>query len=433
MSTAETPSAAMPNGWQKVPLNDLNRGRVSTINPANYPDELFEYYSIPAYQDGELPTVVSGKEIGSSKLVLTPGTVLFGKLNPRVEKVWCVRNETAHRKIGSTEWMPIVANDRVDNQFVYFLLWSEHVMPRAKTLVSGSTPSRQRVDPSSFYKIEVPLPPLNEQRKIAFILSLMRRGIGIQERLVQEVTELKASFLKKFFTEGLRGEPQAETEIGQMPESWGATPLGECCYVLSGSLSYTDFLNLPPADPNNSIECMAVKVSDMNLPGNEIRFLDANAKKRLSATLARKKLIPPNAVVFPKRGAAIATNKKRLTTTWTVLDPNLIAVLPREGVDCDFLFFWTQTFDLKKITDPGPTPQLNKKDLTPLLMPVPPDIEEQREIAAALLNLEAKIDIHQRRLGLFRELFRTLLHQLLIGEIRVDDLDLSKLESVEAA
>ena len=140
-----------------------------------------------------------------------------------------------------------------------------------------------------------------------------------------------------------------------------------------------------------------------------------------------------SAVVFPKRGAAIATNKKRLTTTWTVLDPNLIAVRPKGKVDSGFLFYWTQTFDLKKITDPGPTPQLNKKDLTPLLMPVPPDISEQQEIAAALSTVEAKIDLLRHAHALLSDLFDTLLHQLMTAQIRVHDLDLPELESAIAA
>jgi type I restriction enzyme S subunit len=203
--------------------------------------------------------------------------------------------------------------------------------------------------------------------------------------------------------------------------------------VLSGALPYTEFLSYPTEDTDDSVLCMGVKVSDMNLPGNENRFESANVQKRLPLALARKKLVPANAIVFPKRGAAIATNKKRLTTTWTVLDPNLIAVRAKRTVDSDFIFFWSQTFDLRTITDPGPTPQLNKKDLTPLLIPVPPDIIEQEEIAAALSTVEAKISLQRRRHALLNDLFRTLLHKLLTAEIRVGDLDLSRLERAAAA
>jgi type I restriction enzyme S subunit len=286
---------------------------------------------------------------------------------------------------------------------------------------------------SDIFNHKIALPPLSEQRQIARVLGLVQRASEQQLRLTELTLELKKSLLKKLFTEGLRKEPQIETEIGPMPESWTATPLGECCSVLSGSMSYSDFLKTPANNSSDSVECMGVKVSDMNLPGNENNLVRANAQKKLPFALAEKKLVPSNAVVFPKRGAAIATNKKRLTTTWTVLDPNLIAVHPKSNVDSNFLFYWTQTFDLRMITDPGPTPQLNKKDLTPLLMPVPPDIREQREIARALTTIDMKIELHRRSQASLNALFRTLLHQLMAAEIRVFDLELPELDNAVAA
>ena len=179
----------------------------------------------------------------------------------------------------------------------------------------------------------VPRPDKGEQRKIAAVLGVVQRSIEQQERLLQLTTELKKTLLHQLFTQGLRGEPKKETDIGLMPQSWNPIPLGACCDILSGPLSYTDFLKMTPSDEDDAVECMGVKVSDMNLPGNESRFVTANQVKRLPVALARRKLIPPNTVVFPKRGAAIATNKKRLTTRWTVLDPNLIGVHAKDMLD----------------------------------------------------------------------------------------------------
>jgi len=203
-----------------------------------------------------------------------------------------------------------------------------------------------------------------------------------------------------------------------MPLSWEPTPLGVCCDILSGSLSYTDFLKIAPSNEDDAIECMAIKVSDMNLPGNESRFVTANQIKRLPVALASRKLLPPHTVVFPKRGAAIATNKKRLTTTWTVLDPNLIGVRAKDMLDAELLFHWLQTFDLRKITDPGPTPQLNKKDLIPVLMPLPSDIDEQREVTRMISGVDSKQSHHQQKKTALTHLFRTLLHQLMTVQIQ---------------
>ena len=66
----------------------------------------------------------------------------------------------------------------------------------------------------------IPIPPLAEQRKIAAVLGLVQRAIEQQERLIALTTELKKALLHKLFTEGLRGEPQKQTEIGPVPESW---------------------------------------------------------------------------------------------------------------------------------------------------------------------------------------------------------------------
>ena len=224
----------LPDDWELSTLGDLNTRKAPTLNPKDFIDETFEYYSIPDFQRDQCPSLTNGGAIESSKLLLKPKTVLFGKLNPRVEKVWRVAESSEFRQIGSTEWIPILPNDRVDADFLYFLEWSDHVMPIAKTLVSGSTPSRQRVDPKSFYRLQVPLPPLPEQKKIAHILSTVQRAIEVQERIIQITTELKKTLMHKLFTEGTHGEPQKQTEIGPIPESWEVNRFDAFCILQRG-------------------------------------------------------------------------------------------------------------------------------------------------------------------------------------------------------
>ena len=139
----------------------------------------------------------------------------------------------------------------------------------------------------------VPVPTGPEQRKIAGVLGVVQRAMEQQERGIALTAELKKALLHQLFTAGLRGEPQKQTAIGDMPESWNPTPLGTCCDILSGSLSYTDFLKTTESVEHEAVECMAVKVSDMNLTGNEARFLTANAVRRLPIAFATRKLFLP--------------------------------------------------------------------------------------------------------------------------------------------
>jgi type I restriction enzyme S subunit len=272
--------------------------------------------------------------------------------------------------------------------------------------------------------LEVPKPKRGEQEKIAAVLWKVQSAIEIEERLIVVARELKQSAMHQLFMHGLRSEQQKESLIGRVPESWAIKRLEDCCEVVSSSLSYTDFSTMPDSEAEDAVVSMGIKVSDMNLAGNEHRITKSNLHKRIQLSLARKKFVAPGTVVFPKRGAAIATNKKRVTTAWTVLDPNLIGVQGGEGVDTDYLFYWFQTFDLRTITEPGPTPQLNKKNLVPLLLPIPATKDEQREIAAVMRKIDNKIDAHVRKRAALQDLFKTLLHKLMVGEIRVADLDI---------
>jgi type I restriction enzyme S subunit len=308
--------------------------------------------------------------------------------------------------------------------FCYFFLASQFNELNSRT--TGAT--IPHVDKSTLSSLLTPLPPKPEQEKIAAVLWKIHQAIRIEEELIATARELKRAAMHQLFGKGIRNEPQKDSEIGPIPQSWNLKRIDECCDVVSSSLSYTDFAGMSEANDGDTVPAMGIKVSDMNLSGNESQIVRANLQKNISTKFAENRLVPPDTIVFPKRGAAIATNKKRLTTAWTVLDPNLIGVRAGKGVDSGFLFFWFQRFDLRTITEPGPTPQLNKKNLTPLLLPLPNDFQEQSEIASIVRRIDDKISIHKRRQGTLQELFKTMRHQLMVGQIRVANLDIDLTE-----
>ena len=56
-----------------------------------------------------------------------------------------------------------------------------------------------------------------------------------------------------------------------------------------------------------------------------------------------------------------------------------------------------------------------------------PTVGEQREIVTILDAIDRKIDLHQRKRAVLEELFRALLHKLMIGEIHVAELGIAML------
>lgn len=282
------------------------------------------------------------------------------------------------------------------------------------------------------YAIEAKFPLRDEQGSIASALDCVESSIQLEAAALENTQELKRAAMRELFTRGLRGEAQKETEIGLVPESWDVKRLDSRAQVVSTRMSYTELESAKSAH-ENSVRVIGIKVSDMNRVGNETVLTAAALERNLDAKLSEYRCAPPGTIVFPKRGAAIATNKKRMTTTWSVFDPNVIGVVPGDLINSGFLFHWFQSFDLKAITEPGPTPQLNKKHLDPLLIPVPPTTAEQTEIVAILDALDRKIALHRQKRAVLGELFQSLLHKLMTGEIRVTDLDLSALEQAQVS
>ena len=263
-----------------------------------------------------------------------------------------------------------------------------------------------------------------EQRVIGQVLRCVEHAWNHQSSMMATVGRLKRASMRELFERGLHREPQKETEIGRVPKSWEIQRLDERAQVVSTRMSYSE-LELLQDLPGDGVKVLGIKVSDMNSKGNEIELRRAALEKVVEQSVASSRCARPGTIVFPKRGAAIATNKKRLTSTWTVFDPNVIGVVAQDGLEQRFLFHWFQLFDLRSITEPGPTPQLNKKNLDPLLIPVPRAGEEQREIAAVVDALDGKLRLHRQKGEVLERIFKALLHNLMTGEIRVSDLDLS--------
>ena len=66
---------------ERKSIADINQYCGSTINPLDTPDTIYELYSVPSYEN-QVPEIIKGKEIGSSKITVEDGDVLICKINP---------------------------------------------------------------------------------------------------------------------------------------------------------------------------------------------------------------------------------------------------------------------------------------------------------------------------------------------------------------
>lgn len=169
-----------------------------------------------------------------------------------------------------------------------------------------------------------------------------------------------------------------------MPEGWEWCRFGSVVTLMSGT-------TYPAEKELLSGTHLYVKVGDMNLPGNEYEI---STSSHYLDEYNISHLIPVNSVIFPKRGGAIATNKKKLVLRDEILiDLNTMAFTPISPVNLMYCYYWFLSIDLGKINSGSSVPQINNKDIEPLLFPVPPTFEQERIVQAIvpLLDAEQKI------------------------------------------
>ena len=169
--------------------------RGGSINPKNHPDETFELYSIPAHDAGK-PEILLGKEIGSSKSCIQPNDVLLSKIVPHTRRCWVVGDADEHRLIGSGEWI-IFRSEKVYPKYLKYFLTSDIFHKQFMNTVAGVGGSLVRARPAEVERIQIPLPPLPEQKRIAAILD---KADQLRQKR-QQAINLADEFLRSVFLE----------------------------------------------------------------------------------------------------------------------------------------------------------------------------------------------------------------------------------------
>jgi type I restriction enzyme M protein len=158
-------SGTIRTAYPLVPAKRFLRSTLQTVDPRTAPGELFELWSIPAYDAG-MPELVRGSEIGSQKKCLAPGDVLLSRIIPHIRRAWVVEtNRDGRRQLGSTEWI-IFAGEGAAPEYLRRVFLSDPFHARFMRTISGIGGSLQRANVEAVGDIRIPLPPLDVQAEV---------------------------------------------------------------------------------------------------------------------------------------------------------------------------------------------------------------------------------------------------------------------------
>ena len=254
------------------------------------------------------------------------------------------------------------------------------------------------------------LPPLNEQEKITKILSVWEKSITTTEQLLANSQQQKKALMQKLLT----GKVRLLDEDGVRFEGdWEHGRLGDLCTFKGGSAFKEEYQG------NTEGDFPFIKVSDMNLCGNEKYIVHSNNwVTKENTSLMKVKPFPADAVVFAKVGAALLLNRRRILSRPTIIDNNMMAAIPTKSGNTMFIYQLMLAIDFAKFVQDGAVPSVNQGDLAAFKISYPV-IEEQRKIAEVLSAAEREIALFQEKIDTLKVEKKALMQQLLTGKRRV--------------
>ena len=330
--------------------------------------------------------------------------VLLAKITPCFEngKLSIAKGLKNGVGFGSSEFMVLRCSSMLLPEYLFYFLSRDVVRESGKLSMTGAV-GHKRISPEFVQSLPLRAPPLEEQQRIVAILDEAFEGLdrarANAEANLQSAKELFDQELTLTFTEGKQG--------------WTNGTVGDLCILKSGT-TVDKSLELP------SGEIPYVKVAEMNLPDNldgiqtSIRFLN---KKNVSPS----QIIPAGSTIFPKRGGAILTNKKRRVLVDICADLNVMSVFPGSDIDSEFLYYFFLSTDMRKLGSGSSIPQINNYDIAPLKIAYPKDLDAQTKVTDELKAFHEHCDelcnSYDNQLQNLDDLRQSLLQKAFAGEL----------------
>ena len=149
----------IPRGWHIGRFGDVVEQLRDQENPLSSPEELFQHFSIPAFDEKQCSKPEFGASIMSEKSRVPIGAILLSKLNPDIERVWMVDVRPQERAVCSTEFLVLRALSPFTRSYVYCLTRSSLFRHQIESLVTGTSKSHQRAQVESILNLAVVVPP----------------------------------------------------------------------------------------------------------------------------------------------------------------------------------------------------------------------------------------------------------------------------------
>jgi type I restriction enzyme S subunit len=418
-----TESEPVPAKWQIATLGEICDQHQENVDPSATAENV--YVGLEHIEPGNPRLTNWGRpaEVRSGKTRFRPSDILYGKLRPYLDKAVLAERGG----ICSTDILVFrCPNGAVLPEFLIYALHTREFLEHAVRTTHGV--NHPRTSWAALRQFALPVPPVPEQRRIAGVLSTIQRSIEAQNKVIAAARELKRSLMKHLFTYGpvpvteTSRVPLKETDFGPIPAHWKILMLASCAEVQTGIAKGRRL----------GRDAATIMVPYLRVANVQSGYLDLSEIKHIDLRkpeLSRYSLQPGDVLLteggdFDKLGRGFLWHGQiqpcvhqnhifAVRTAPTVLSPEYLAFLLQSR--------YGRSYFLKVAHRTTHLACINAAKVKALPVPVPP-VNEQAQITNGLNDVDQKIASEEKRQAALQALFKSMLHHLMTGKIRVNTL-----------
>ena len=300
---------------------------------------------------------------------------------------------------------------KVKPEYLLYYMQSNNFIKQYKKVMGQTT--RNQVPITIQREFLHIIPPINEQEKIAYGLSIVDTQISQTDTIIEKMKELKNGLIKRLLTKGIEHREFKQTEIGEIPVGWDTKTLSEIAVINPESLTNKTDSSLII----NYIDIESVNTGKIN-GLKKISFGEAPSRAR--------RIVRENDIII----STVRPYLRAFTIVRDSLD-NMIcstgfAVIRPTGDNVpEFLYQCTLSdWFLAQLSNKmvgSNYPAVNASDVKETLVPVPSS-SEQKKIASILRSIDQQIEKYENKQQRLNTLKNGLMQNLLTGNMRVTEL-----------
>ena len=257
--------------------------------------------------------------------------------------------------------------------------------------------------------LQIYLPTIDEQRKIASCLSSLDEMLSATNGKLEQLKAYKKGLMQKLFPAKGKTLPEFRFKEFEKDGEWEVKKLGDVAEVFQG-YGFPERMQ-----GKNKGLYPFIKVSDISNAVNKgcVYITEAvNYVDEQDLGIINAKPFPVGTIVFAKIGEAIRLNRRVVLKQKSLIDNNVAGVKAISGKSSDsFMYYIMTMIDLLKYAG-GVVPAIKKSAIEEIEIAVPVSLSEQCKVASCLSLADESINTYTERVAQLKEYKKGLMQRM---------------------